>query len=219
MTVQTNTKAAGSISRTKTRRLLGTALPAGAMTVGLFMAMDHLVKVDDFEAPELTSYKLVTFEPIVIDPPKTPDRQPVKPIDPVAPPPSQPKLLNEVNNVKGIPADYQGAAPEYAPGDVGSILPNRENTIQMRHLLPITPPVPVYPRPAISRSLEGDCEVSFSVSIRGEPFGIQADCTDRVFKSAATRAVSKVKFAPQIRDGLPVTVTGVVYPLEFRLKQ
>ncbi|MEM9573370.1 MAG: energy transducer TonB [Pseudomonadota bacterium] len=219
MTVETNTKGAVSIGRSKTNRLLGTAMPAGAMTLALFMAMDHLVKVDDFEAPELTTYELVTFEPIEIRLPNTPARQPVKRLDPVSPPPSQPKLLNEVNNVKGLPADYRGAAPEYRPGEVGSILPKRTNTIQKRHLLPIMPPVPVYPRPAISRNLEGYCEVSFSVSIRGEPFGIQADCTDRVFKSAAIKAVKKVKFAPQIRDGLPVTVTGVVYPLEFRLKQ
>ena len=58
-----------------------------------------------------------------------------------------------------------------------------------------------------------------NVSIRGEPFDVRADCTDRVFERAAKKAVEKVKFAPQIRDGLPVMVTGVIYPLEFQLKQ
>ena len=205
--------------RKQVQRLFGAALPAGVMTVALFMAMEHVVKVDDFEPPALTPYELITFEPILIDTPTIPGREPVKPIPPVSPPPSQAKLVNQIDNVKGIPGDYFGAPPEYTPGKMGSILPVRTGSIAKKNLLPITPPVPVYPRAALSRELEGECEVFFSVSIRGEPFGIQADCTDRAFKSAAIKAVSKVRFSPQIRDGLPVTVTGVVYPLEFRLKQ
>jgi protein TonB len=39
-----------------------------------------------------------------------------------------------------------------------------------------------------------------------------------VFNSEAEHSVSKAEFAPQLVDGQFVTVTGLEYPLEFKLQ-
>lgn len=204
----------------KMQRLVYVAVPSAMMTVGLFAAMQQLVKVDDFSPPDQTRYIIEAYmgqpEPRAeLKPTVKPPRP--KPIDP---PPLPDALVNSVDNPDLPTGGYEGIAPaDYGAADLESIKPGRTTAITVRTLQPLTPPVPIYPRIAESRNLEGACDVHFSVSIRGEPFDINAKCSDRVFVKAAEKSVKKVKFAPQIRDGLPVTVTGVVYPLEFRLKQ
>lgn len=205
---------------TRVKRFLVVAMPAGAVTFGLFTAMQNLVAAESPEAEALPEYELVEFKPIEIDDPEKPPRQPITRPDPVAPPPSPPDLVKTVENPKLPSGSYGGAAPaSYGEPKLGPIVHQRTTAIIDRSLQPITPPLPQYPRNAAMNGLEGYCDVHLTVSPRGEPFNVQAECSDRVFEKAAEKSVRKVKFAPQIRDGLPVTVTGVVYPLEFRLKQ
>ena len=201
------------------KRLSAVLIPAGLVTASLFTAMQHMIAVDDFSPPELTGYILEPYmEAEVKEDPQRPERRPTK-LDPIDPPPRPPSLVKEISNVDLPVSGYEGVAPsDYGASEFRPILPERVSAIQVRNLQPITPPVPVYPRRAQTLGLDGTCEVSFSVTMRGEPVNVQADCTDRVFEAAATKAVQKVKFVPQIRDGLPVTVTGVVYPLEFRME-
>ena len=205
---------------TRSKRLASVAVPAITVTIGLFFAMEHLIKVDDFSAPALKVYQV---DPI-LEKPKIDETTPekIKPerMAPINPPPRNPPLVNEVNTPDGQFGDYFGAPPaDYEMPDMRSMLPDRTKAISRRDIRPIIEPAPVYPDAAARRGLEGYCDVHLSVSIRGEPFNVHADCSDHAFQKSAERAVKKVKFAPQIRDGLPVTVTGVVYPLEFRLKQ
>jgi protein TonB len=204
----------------RSKRLASVAVPAITITTGLFFAMQHLIKVDDFSTPDLPSYEIsAILEKPIIEEPRPATIKPKRP-DAIDPPPSNPPLVNEVTTPDGDFGDYFGEPPaNYDMGKMDSILPKRVSAITARTLQPITPPVPIYPDKAAVRGLEGFCDVHLSVSIRGEPMNVRAKCSDRVFQNAAERAVKKVKFAPQIRDGLPVTVTGVVYPLEFRLKQ
>lgn len=200
--------------------MLTVTLPAGIVTFGLFTAMQNIVAVDAVEAPEMTVYDVKPYMAAEIDEPVDPIRSPVTRRDPVSPPPIPPKLINSVNNPKLPIGSYVGTTPaDYGAADLDSVMPVRATSIIDRGIQPITPPIPEYPRDAAARSIEGFCDVHLSVSIKGEPFNVEAKCSDRLFIKAAERSVKKVKFAPQIRDGLPVTVTGVVYPLEFRLKQ
>ena len=205
--------------RSHFKRLGAVLVPAGLMTASLFAAMQHMIAVDDFSPPEFTSYPLEPYiEADVKEDPKRPERGPTK-LDPIDPPPRPPSLVKEISDVDLPISGYKGVAPaDYGASDFRPILPERVSAIQVRTLQPITPPIPVYPQRAQTLGLEGDCEVSFSVTMRGEPIDVRAECSDRVFESAARKAVQKVKFVPQIRDGLPVTVTGVVYPLEFRME-
>lgn len=195
------------------------AVPAGLITVSLFATMERAVAVDDFSPPEQIAYKLDPYmeqEAITETPP--PKMKPVRAPD-IVPPPSAPDLVKDITFDSIPDPGYTGTRPaDYGEADLGQLKPQRATSVIDRNILPITPPVPTYPARAANSGLEGDCNVYLNVSVRGEPFDIRAECTDRVFERAAMRAVQKVKFAPQIRDGLPVTVTGVVYPLEFRME-
>ncbi|MEL7031589.1 MAG: energy transducer TonB [Pseudomonadota bacterium] len=220
MSEHRETRATTETHAVRARRMITVALPAGAVTFGLFAAMQNFVAVDAFEAPAMTVYEFDPYMAAEIDDPEQPPRPKVDKLDPVAPPPSAPPLVKTVHNPK-LPANsYAGTAPaDYGDPEPGPILPIRVTSITNRTIQPITPPIPEYPRVAATREIEGFCDVHLSVSTKGDPFNVQAKCSDRVFVKAAEKSVKKVKFAPQIRDGLPVTVTGVVYPLEFRLKQ
>ncbi|MEM7328525.1 MAG: energy transducer TonB [Pseudomonadota bacterium] len=215
---KTNTTLRPTMARSK--RMLGVAIPAGAVTFGLFLAMQNLIAADAPSASDLPVYELIPYMEVEIEDPVLEPRPTINRRAPVAPPPSAPKLAKSVKNPK-LPLDsYAGAAPaEYTEPSIGPIVKQRTSVIENRTIQPITPPVPDYPRAAASDGIEGACDVFLNVSTKGEPFNVQAECSHRVFVHAAEKAVRKVKFAPQIRDGLPVTVTGVVYPLEFRLKQ
>ena len=211
-----------AVQKTPTRRLKRTcsvAIPAGAMTLALFAAMQQLVEVDDFETPAQQFYDVEALIAQETEAPVKKRRPNVIRKDPVKAPPPPPKLVKSVDNPKVPFSDYSGVAPaEYGQVDLDQIKPKRTTAITVRRLQPLTPPIPAYPSAAASRGLSGTCEVFFSVSIRGEPFNVDARCSDRVCRTAAIKAVKKVKFAPKIRDGLPVTVNGVVYPLEFRME-
>lgn len=203
----------------KLKRLLSVAVPASFVTVGLFSAMQALVHVDDFSAPALKVYDV---EPIMVqEKPKDdidPTRKPVRPTEVLAPP-ANPKFIKTDIDPSVPDYRYTGGVPDdFGRADFDGLKPKRVTSMTIRRLQPLTPPVPTYPTRAERLGLEGDCDVFFSVSTRGEPFDIQAQCSDRVFKPAAEKSIKRVKFAPKIHNGLPVTVTGVVYPLEFRIK-
>jgi len=197
------------------------ALPAAIVTCSLFMAMQHLVKVDDFSPPEMVVYDIEAYaEPTDPDPERRPTTVKPKPLDAIVPPPQPPKLLNSVDNPKLPPSDYAGAAPaDYGQGNITRLQPVNISSIPMRNLQPLTPPVPVYPSRSAADGREGQCEVYFSVSPQGQPFDVRADCTHRDFIRAAESAVKKVRFAPKIHLGRALTVTGVVYPIEFKMEQ
>lgn len=202
----------------KSKRLAAVAIPAGVMTLSLFAMMKSLIQVDYVAAPdqavyELSAYIEQTDREEIIERQKKPKRP--KPIDP---PPMVDQLVKSVSNPSLPTNGYASVAPAvYGSPDLKILAPTRATSIIDRKIKPITPPLPIYPDSAAKRGLTGDCEVHFNVSPQGEPFSIRAQCSDRVFKRAAEKAVSKVKFAPKIHDGLPVTVTGAVYPIEFRM--
>ena len=202
----------------KAKRLATVALPAGLMTVSLFALMNSLIQVDFVSAPDQTVYELSPYveqtkevETAVRE--KKPPRP--KPIDP---PPMADPLVKTVSNPDLAMNGYAGVAPAvYESPDLGTLMPRRAASVIDRAPQPLTPPMPIYPDSAASRGITGTCDVYFNVSPKGDPYSIEAKCTDRLFERAAEKAVSKVKFAPKIHDGLPVTVTGAVYPIVFRM--
>ena len=212
-------QSSGSLAEpSKAKRLATVAVPAGLMTISLFTLMNSLIQVDYISAPDQTVYDLSPYveqtkevETAVRE--KKPPRP--KPIDP---PPMADPLVKTVNNPDLPINGYAGDAPAiYESPDLGTLMPRRAASVIDRTIQPLTPPMPIYPDPAAKRGITGACDVHFSVSPKGEPFNINAKCTDRIFERAAEKAVSKVKFAPKIHDGLPVTVTGAVYPIVFRM--
>lgn len=195
-----------------------TAVPAGIITFSLFVAMTQAIGVDDLEPADPPIYDLEAY----VETPKITETRPstTKPTrqDALDLPPI-PKPISHKLDVQLEPVDYtpMAEATYQVPG-LNELLPKTAALHMDGGIRPIQHPIPTYPSKAARDGLEGWCEVSLSVSSRGDPFNVEADCSHRVFESAAERAVKKSKFTPKIVDGKPVTVVGVVYPLEFRLE-
>ena len=196
----------------------GLTLPAGAITLSLFVAMTQAIAVEHISPSDPPTYELDAY----VATPKLEETRPVtvKPtrLDALDLPPL-PKPINTKLDVDLTPVDFTPITEaSYEVPGLESIVVKQTSLFIDTDMRPIQHPIPTYPRKAAQDGLEGDCEVSLSVSPRGDPFNVTADCTHRVFESAAERAVKKSKFTPKIVDGTPVTVVGVVYPLEFRLE-
>jgi len=207
-------------NRKRMLRLISVIAPAAAITAGLFFAMQNLIETDEFEATALRVYHVLPYvEQETPEADIPPSRKPHR-LDTISTPPSPPKLISTIKT-PGLPISlYVGAAPaDYGEATLDGLRPTGAGMAIDRGILPISPPIPNYPSNAIRQTLEGYCDVHLKVSPKGHPFDVYAICSHPVLKNAAKRSIEKVRFAPQIRDGLPVTVTGVVYPLEFRVKQ
>ena len=132
-------------------------------------------------------------------------------------PPPPPKLSSSKSDIDLPTPNIQGAAPTELNFSRVQSLAIDPVAISDRDAQPISPPQVSYPQRAAQRGVEGTCEVRFDVNPRGEPFNVEATCTDSVFRREAERAVSRVKFAPKIVRGQAVGRRNVVYPLEFQL--
>lgn len=199
------------------RRLLLAALPAALVTLGLFGIMKNLIQREYIFPPKDEPRALEAF---VMEPAQ---EEPVRgrfdfSIPDIIPPPPLAPLPSPTAEVQATGFNYDGAAPSLPKNQGLKITDMGKMPILPRFLRPIAPPLPIYPRNAIKRGLEGKCDVYMSVSTMGRPYNINAKCTDRIFESSAETAISKIEFLPQIMDGRIIEVHNVVYPLEFKLE-
>ncbi|MFQ3334258.1 MAG: protein TonB [Woeseiaceae bacterium] len=85
--------------------------------------------------------------------------------------------------------------------------------------LPIVRVAPIYPARALSRNLEGYCDMSFTVTPAGttsDPFA--EFCTSSLFDRSSQRAVLKFKYKPRVVDGVPQSVSGVKTRITFKIE-
>ena len=86
------------------------------------------------------------------------------------------------------------------------------------HVQPLEPPAPVYPVEMAEQGLGARCEATFNVSAEGfVETGIDVDCDHPGFVAATRRAIQTLRFEPKMKDGEPVRMTDVVYPIEYRM--
>ena len=199
-------------------RLAVALAPAAAITVGLFVAMNGLIHTDDIQLVEKQQRILLQI---------TPSR-------PAPPPPREghePVRISEIDLPPLPPVQNVPTATDWAPvpviGEVPAELPVRLEKVAMpvvrtvgeRIATPVRDPVLTYPRAMAIQGISGTCDVHFSLSTRGLPFDVVANCSHPGFEKEARRAVSRAEFLPEIRDGQPVESHNVVYPLEFRMQE
>jgi protein TonB len=79
-------------------------------------------------------------------------------------------------------------------------------------------PKPVYPRMAIRRGIEGEVELSVSVSPLGRvsQISINKPSGFAMLDQAAIDSVKQWKFTPAVRDGVPAAMV-IDIPVQFRL--
>ena len=201
----------GPANPEETRMLNSTALrtPTAALLAmpvayGLFLLMNSLILLD-----------AITPQRPDPDAPMTKRTKPT-PLESATQPPPPPRASATVTDIV-LPTPFvPGAVPTGLPTHVkmptiGPVM------ISSRDYQVVRPPLPVYPRRAAERGISGTCNVAFSIDPRGKPFRVSAACSDPVFVSEAESSVSKAEFAPQLVDGQFVTVTGLEYPLNFKL--
>lgn len=215
---------AGTGAQTRREALAGLAgrwgvvVPAAAITFGLFLAMDALIS-PVFEEPEINEQRILT----VITPQRTVDetprtrQKPTRIAEAVKPPPP-PEISMRKDDIDLPGPVIQGEAPKEINFDRMRDISVPPIAINERDAKPISPPQISYPNRAAERGIEGTCNVRFDVSVRGEPYNVQASCTDSVFRREAERAVERVRFAPKIVRGQATERANVVYPVVFELE-
>lgn len=205
------------ISNPMLRSLLGFPL-AAIIVYGLFQIMSSLISAE-FEEPDVGETRVI--ESITPEQRneevRAKSRSKPRRIASADKPPPPPKLSATKSDIDLPTPQIQGSAPTELSFDRVQSLDINPVAISDRDAVPIRPPVVTYPSRAAERGTEGSCNVRFDVDVRGRPYNVQADCTDRVFKREAERAVGKVEFAPKIVQGQARERRNVVYPLVFNL--
>ncbi len=137
-------------------------------------------------------------------------------MDAAVKPPPPPQISTTASDIDLPVIKIAGTVPASVPSHVTMPTINPV-VVSSRGYQVIREPMPVYPSKAATRGISGSCNVAFAIDPRGKPYKVSAMCTDPVFKSEAERSVLKAEFAPQLIDGQFVSVTGLEYPLEFKL--
>ncbi len=202
--------------RSQIKRYMLMSAPAALISYGLFLMMGSLIAAE-FVPAEASEPRVITkITPEKLTPEELAVRVKVEPIETLSAPPPPPKVSIKKVNVPLDAVLFTGEAPkkvEFNKRDLG--LDVRPVAISNREATPIRPPIVSYPRRAIDLGIEGTCAVHLDVDVRGHPYNVKADCTDRIFEKEAVRAVSRVEFSPMIVKGTARERRNVVYPLEF----
>mgnify|MGYP003638138900 CR=1 FL=1 len=200
------------VSRAPTAALL--ALP---VAYGLFLLMSSLIDVKEVTLVKTPSRILDAITPQLPDTIGDIRKRPKpQPMDAAVKPPPPPQISTTARDIDLPVIQIAGAVPASVPSHVTMPTINPV-VVSSRTYQVIREPMPVYPSRASARGISGSCSVAFAIDPRGKPYKVSATCTDPVFTSEAERSVLKAEFAPQLVDGQFVSVTGLEYPLDFKL--
>lgn len=194
-------------------------VPAAAFIVyALFALMNALITVNEVELEEKDQRALEAITPQEEQQEaRLRSRNSAKKLNSANKPPPPPKLSTNKSQIDLPTPNIQGQAPTELNFDRVQTLTIDPVAISDRDAQPIRPPIVTYPSGALSRGLEGSCDVRFDVNVQGRPYNVEAECTNSAFRREAERAVSRVEFAPKIVRGKPAERRNVVYPLSFTL--
>ncbi|MGE0485412.1 MAG: energy transducer TonB [Gammaproteobacteria bacterium] len=193
-------------------------LLAIVITAGLFWVMQYLIATADRSLDESQRGSLLDF--VRVKRAEVVERRqakPEKPPQPKAPPPQPPapkldelKPTAEKMAVTAAPVETE---IDLAPG--GFSLGIGEGDY-----LPIVKVAPIYPQRALSRGVQGDCIVEFTVTRSGttrDAFAVEGQC-DRLFEKASVEAALKFKYKPRVLEGQAVEVPGVRNKFTYKLE-
>lgn len=199
------------------RLAVGVTLGA-VVTLSLFWIMQYLIASADRTLDIAKRGTLVDF--VRIKRTETVQRRqlkPKKPPPPKTPPPEPPapKLdrLKPTAEKIGIPAVPVKTDIELTSG--GFSLGIGEGDY-----LPIVKVAPLYPQRALSRGIEGNCIVEFTVTRSGttrDARAVEGAC-DSAFKKASVAATFKFKYKPRVIDGESVEVRGVRNQFTYQIE-
>ena len=187
---------------------------ASVVTFGLIWTMQVLIATGKQALTKNQEFKFVDFVRVKRDetvnqeenkpekPPK-PDEQP-----PDAPPP-------QMDNVD------TSQAVSMTPLSGSISVQNKLGGFQIvdGDYLPIVKVAPIYPRRAMTRGVEGDCLIEYTVTSAGavrDPTVVE--CSSSLFARASLNAVLRFKYKPRDVDGNPIEVPGVRHVSTYKLE-
>jgi|TARA_B110000914_G_C15479534_1_gene454926 protein TonB len=187
---------------------------ATVVTFGLIWTMQVLIATGKQALTKNQEFKFVDFVRVKRDetvnqeenkpekPPK-PDEQP-----PDAPPP-------QMDNVD------TSQAVSMTPLSGSISVQNKLGGFQIvdGDYLPIVKVAPIYPRRAMTRGVEGDCLIEYTVTSAGavrDPTVVE--CSSSLFARASLNAVLRFKYKPRVVDGNPIEVPGVRHVITYKLE-
>lgn len=190
---------------------------AAVIAIALFLAMRGLIAfgaipVDD--KPDIP--KLDIFQNVTEMTAKTVRHHPEA--TPVDPPPAPPLTEPTDANIPDTPfAEHTGYIPPMDGPNIGEMTP--VNYIPDQNAQPIIRIEPDYPLPALTRGLEGTCDLRFDVSAQGSPYNIDVmNCSSPVFERNSRRAVEDWKYRPKTLQGQAVPMHGVETRLRYQME-
>ena len=193
----------------------GLGLLLGAfVTVALLYLMQAAIQSRGNPLNEAADVVLLEFHRVLED--EVPDVKDLKPKPPPPPdeaPPDMPTPEFDAATTIGV--------------DIGSI--NPDVNIDMSgggfssdgEYLPIVKVLPIYPRRALSRGIEGYVIVEFCVTAQGtvrDPVVVQAE-PSTIFDRAAMNAALKFKYKPKVVNEQPIEVCGVPNRIIFEMEE
>lgn len=187
---------------------------AGAVTVGLFILMNHLIDIGDVRPEPERDLPQVQMR-FDVDPVDVEPRLRMEAIPDVQAPPPPVRLDIPRGAVDTVPAVESWSLPEVGPIDInaGAGLANIDRTPMPRVRIE-----PTYPPGPLTRGQEGACTMVFDITPQGTTANVRVlSCTSGGFERASINAISRWRYDPQIRDGQPVMFRGATTQLVYSL--
>jgi protein TonB len=197
-------------------RFMMVLLPAAIVTFSLQMVMVTLIQLADDRLDKTPTIKLPDiFMPKAEIQTQRSVEKPEKPQLDETPPPDVPEQAFDSIDGNAAVGSLTGPSQVAANLDlsIGSGLSASDG-----EYLPIVKVAPNYPRGALSRGLEGDVLLEYTVTRQGsvrDPVVLES--TNPVFDQAAIESALRYKYKPRVVDGEPIEVPGVRTRVVFRL--
>jgi len=197
----------------------GIALPfAATVTVALTLSMAALI-ASEFTPQDKAEIASFEINPRVDPVPIAVRTEAPDPLKEVEVPPAMPKIETVKTASVDLPTiEVKGKKTDFTMDrlvfgkDIDIVPIDKNPTPQLR--IP-----PVFPNRFLQGNVSGYCRVRFDIGANGQPLNVKTTtCTNAQLKSPTVKSVQKWKYAPEIRDGRPVSRSGLETTIRFDLR-
>lgn len=196
----------------------GLSLPLAAVaTIGLTVSMASLIATE-FTPQDKTETANYEINPRVDDIPDVVRTERPDPLREVETPPPPPTIDTYQTVAVDLPIIEVTRERTVFKMDRLNLKTDFNVTID-KDPTPLVRIPPVFPNRFLQGNVSGYCRVRFDISPEGLPFNVQTTtCTNNQLKSATVKSVQKWKYAPEMRDGIPVSRSGLETTIRFDLR-
>jgi periplasmic protein TonB len=187
---------------------------ATIVTFGLIWTMQVLIATGKQALTKTQEFKFVDFVRVKRDETVNAEEdKPEKPPEPDTPPPdAPPPQMDNVDTSQAVTMTPISGGIKVEGGIGGFQIVDGD-------YLPIVKVNPIYPRRAMTRGVEGNCLVEFTVTTLGTVRdAVVVECTSSLFASASVNAAMKFKYKPRVINGQPIEVPGVQHVITYKLE-